>query len=281
MWGSYAELHPETATALGIELGDVLVVSDRGRRGRDHRVPAHGDPPRCHRDPGRPRHHAARSRRADSPVRARGGRDVFGVNAFQLIPGKLDPESGALAWLSTHATVKNTKKRATVTRAQLTFDQEDRGFGKAVALSALPSLKPWGAEGDEGGHEKPGDPERAAAATLAGRRRAPADQAVRRRGGRASRQPVPLGHVDRPGRLHRLQRLHRGLHHREQHPGGRARRTCASAARCTGSASSATWSSRPRTRSTCATRRCCASTAARRRARASARRSPRTTTRKA
>jgi molybdopterin-containing oxidoreductase family iron-sulfur binding subunit len=30
MWGSYAELHPETATALGVELGDVLVVSTEG-----------------------------------------------------------------------------------------------------------------------------------------------------------------------------------------------------------------------------------------------------------
>ena len=59
------------------------------------------------------------------------------MNAFSLIPGKLDPQSGALAWLSTHATVVNTKGRAPVLRAQLTFDQEGRGFGKAVTLAEL------------------------------------------------------------------------------------------------------------------------------------------------
>ena len=167
MWGSYAELHPETATALGVELGDVLVVSTEGGEVEITAYPhtairpgviaiqvGHGTVPR---DP-------------DAPLSGQGtwGRDVFGVNAFQLIPGKLDPESGALAWLSTHAAVKNTKTRATVTRAQITFDQEDRGFGKAVALSALPTLKAWGAEGDEGGHEKKSDPEHAEVAAWQG-----------------------------------------------------------------------------------------------------------------
>ncbi len=158
MWGSYAELHPETASALDIELGDVLVITTEGGEVEITAYPhtairpgviaiqvGHGTVPR---DP-------------DAPLSGQGtwGREVFGINAFKLIPGKLDPESGALAWLSTHATVKNTKVRATVTRAQITFDQEDRGFGKAVALSALPALKPWGAEGDESGHEKKEDPE--------------------------------------------------------------------------------------------------------------------------
>jgi len=167
MWGSYAELHPETATALGVELGDVLVVSTDGGELEVTAYP----------------HNAIRAgviaiqvgrgtvaRDPEAPLSGQGqwGRDVIGVNAFQLIPGKLDPESGALAWLSTRAAVKNTQNRGLVNRAQITFDQEDRGFGKAVALSALPSLRPWGKEGDEGGHEKKGDPEHHAAAAWQG-----------------------------------------------------------------------------------------------------------------
>jgi len=167
MWGSYAELHPETASALGVELGDVLVITTEGGEVEITAYPhtairpgviaiqvGHGTIPR---DP-------------NAPTSGQGQwqKEVFGINAFQLIPGKLDPQSGALAWLSTHATVKNTKLRANVTRAQITFDQEDRGFGKAVALSALPELKPWGAEGDDSGHEKEGDPEHEALAAWQG-----------------------------------------------------------------------------------------------------------------
>jgi hypothetical protein len=75
---------------------------------------------------------------------------VFGVNAFQLIPAARS-RGGALAWLSTHATVR-TPSRANVTRAQITFDQEDRGFGKAVALSAR-RAQALGRRGRRGGHE--------------------------------------------------------------------------------------------------------------------------------
>jgi molybdopterin-containing oxidoreductase family iron-sulfur binding subunit len=141
MWGSYAELHPETASALGIELGDTLVVTTEGG---EVEITAY---PHTAIRPGVVAIQVGRgtvARDPDAPLSGQGtwGREVFGVNAFQLIPGKLDPESGALAWLSTHAAIKNTKTRALVTRAQLTFDQEDRGFGKAVALAALPGLKP-------------------------------------------------------------------------------------------------------------------------------------------
>ncbi len=154
MWGSYAELHPETATALGIELGDVLVVSTEGGEveitAYPHTAIRHGviaiqvGQGTVPRDP-------------DAPLSGQGtwGREVFGVNAFQLIPGKLDPESGALAWLSTHATVKNTKVRANVTRAQITFDQEDRGFGRAITLAALPKLEPWGRVGEAEARVRP------------------------------------------------------------------------------------------------------------------------------
>ena len=153
MWGSYAELHPETAGALGIELGDVLTVTTEGGEVEITAFPHTAIRPgviaiqvgrgTLPRDP-------------EAPLSGQGtwGRDVIGVNAFALIPARLDSQSGALAWLSTHASIKNTKVRANVTRAQITFDQEDRGFGKAVGLAALPELEPWGRKSHGGPHAK-------------------------------------------------------------------------------------------------------------------------------
>ncbi len=168
MWASYAELHPGTAKVLGIDLGDVLVVT--APDGGEVELPAF---PHNAVVPGVIAIQVGRGtlpRDLNAPTSGQGQwqKDVIGVNAFQLIPGKLDPQSGALAWLSTHVAVKNTKVRSTITRAQITFDQEDRGFGKAVALSALPKLQPWGREGDEGGHLKKDDPEHAVEAPWQG-----------------------------------------------------------------------------------------------------------------
>ena len=55
-----------------------------------------------------------------------------------------------------------------------------------------------------------------------------------------SKQPYKWAHVHRPQQVHRLQRLRGRLPVREQHPGGRAGTTCASAGRCSGSGSTAT-----------------------------------------
>lgn len=167
MWGSYAEIHPETATALGIELGDTLVVSTEGG---EVEITAY---PHVAIRPGVIAIQVGRGALPRDPAAPTSGqgqwqKDVIGVNAFKLIPGKLDPQSGALAWLSTHATVKNTKMRGEVIRAQITFDQEDRGFGKAVLLGELPHLRPWGHEGDEGGHVPKSDPEHAEIAAWQG-----------------------------------------------------------------------------------------------------------------
>ena len=56
---------------------------------------------------------------------------------------------------------------------------------------------------------------------------------------------LQVGHGDRPERLHRLQRLRRRLPGGEQHPGRRQGRRCCAAARCTGSASTATTRASP------------------------------------
>jgi molybdopterin-containing oxidoreductase family iron-sulfur binding subunit len=146
-WGSFAELHPETADRLGVRLGDVVQVKTeagsvelvayphagvrRGviavQAGQGH-MPVEPDAP----DPDR---------------RAR--RRTIGANAFALIPGRLDSTSGALAWYSTRAAVVPTGKRGTLARAQLTFDQENRGFARAMTLAAYRS------HGRGGGQHEP------------------------------------------------------------------------------------------------------------------------------
>ena len=136
MWGSYAELNPETAAVLGVEMGDVLEIATDNLKLQVTAFPH--DAIR----PGVIALQAGRGglpRNPDAPLEPHSywQREVIGVNAYSLIPGKLDPQSGALAWLSTHASVTNTKGRGKVVRAQLTFDQEGRGFGKAVTTVAL------------------------------------------------------------------------------------------------------------------------------------------------
>jgi anaerobic selenocysteine-containing dehydrogenase/Fe-S-cluster-containing dehydrogenase component len=156
MWGSYAELHEGTAKALGIELGDRIVVTTEGG---EVELPA---VPHLAVRPGVIAIQVGRgglARDVDAPVSGQGQwqKEAIGVNAFQLIPGKLDAQSGALAWLSTHAAVRNTKVRGTVIRAQLTFDQEDRGFVKSTTLAALVGGGDGHGEGhgEHGGHGAP------------------------------------------------------------------------------------------------------------------------------
>jgi molybdopterin-containing oxidoreductase family iron-sulfur binding subunit len=136
MWGSYAELNPETAALLDVEMGDVLAIKTEAG---ELQVPAF---PHDTVRPGVIALQVGRGglpRNPEAPLEPQSywQREVIGVNAYSLIPGKLDPQSGALAWLSTHASVVNTKGRKPVIRAQLTFDQQGRGFGMACTTEEL------------------------------------------------------------------------------------------------------------------------------------------------
>ncbi|HTO55046.1 MAG TPA: 4Fe-4S dicluster domain-containing protein [Myxococcota bacterium] len=156
MWGSYAELSPETASALDVELGDVLKIKTEAGEVQVTAYPHETVRPgviavqigrgAIPRDPNAPQ-----------DPHSYWQRQVIGVNAYSLIPAKLDPQSGALAWLSTHVSVTNTKGRAPVVRTQLTFDQEGRGFSRAVTLAELAGAEKGGGhesrgEEGEGGH---------------------------------------------------------------------------------------------------------------------------------
>jgi len=153
VWGSYAELHPETAARLGVADADVVRVTTGAGEvsapvfthealrkdvvalsvGQGHRPV----------DPGAPF--------PDHQQR----RNVIGVNALTLLPGRFDPVSGGLAWLSTRASVSPTGEVRLLPKTQATFHNEGRGFAQSIALAALGA--PSGA-GDEEAHSA-GDPE--------------------------------------------------------------------------------------------------------------------------
>jgi molybdopterin-containing oxidoreductase family iron-sulfur binding subunit len=133
-WGSFAELHPETAQRLGVRIGDVLEIKTEAgslelpafpheavRRGVVALQAGQGHLPV---EPGAP----------DPDWRAR--RHTIGANAFSLIPGRLDSASGARAWYAARASVAPTGKRGRMARTQLTFNQENRGFARAMTLAA-------------------------------------------------------------------------------------------------------------------------------------------------
>ena len=151
MWGSYAELNPETALELGVDVGDVVEVStDAGslelavyphlavRPGVVAISVGQGHQPV---DPNAP----------DPDYQQQ--RNTVGVNALEIVPGRLDPESGGLAWLSTRAAVRPTGARKLVARAQITFDQETRGVAKATTLAALMGHDDH--EAEDAAHEAP------------------------------------------------------------------------------------------------------------------------------
>jgi molybdopterin-containing oxidoreductase family iron-sulfur binding subunit len=135
VWGSYAELHPETAEALGVELGDVVRVTTEAGEVELPAYPSEAQRPGTvaiavglgHQpvDP---------SIEGHDPLKLR---ESVGVNALVLLPGRLDGASGALAWLSTRARVTPTGERSLVARTQSTFDQEGREFARSTTLAAL------------------------------------------------------------------------------------------------------------------------------------------------
>ncbi|MBW2413095.1 MAG: 4Fe-4S dicluster domain-containing protein [Deltaproteobacteria bacterium] len=135
VWASYAELHPDTAASLGVGLGDVVrVTTDTGE------VELAVFPSEAQR-PGTVAISAGQghipvdpSIEGQDPLQRRG---TIGVNALALLPGRLDSASGALAWLSTRASVAATGEKRLVARTQTTFDQEGRGFAQSTTLAAL------------------------------------------------------------------------------------------------------------------------------------------------
>ena len=147
MWASYAELHEDTAAELGVELGDVVEVSTEVGSIELPVYPHQAIRPGVVAISAGQGHQPVDLDRPDPDYRQQ--RNTIGVNALEIVPGRLDPSSGGLAWLSARASLRATGERALVARAQPTFDQEGRGVAKATTLAALASNGD-GAHGGDG-----------------------------------------------------------------------------------------------------------------------------------
>jgi molybdopterin-containing oxidoreductase family iron-sulfur binding subunit len=134
-WGSFAEIHTETATRLGLKRGDVVklatevgeielpvfphaairedVVAVAAGQGHQPVDPAAPEPDLAQR------------------------RSSVGVNVLAVLPGRIDARSGGLAWLSTRVRLQKIDKVAIVPVVQRAFDQENRGLAQSTTLAAL------------------------------------------------------------------------------------------------------------------------------------------------
>ncbi len=126
VWGSWAEIHPETAAKLGVRNGDpVRVETGAGRL----ELPAYlyaglrKDVVAIPLGQG----HTAYGRTA-------AGR---GVNAAALLVEAQDAASGAVAYLSARATVTRAASAGTLVMTQPEKRQHERGFAQVIPLAAL------------------------------------------------------------------------------------------------------------------------------------------------
>jgi molybdopterin-containing oxidoreductase family iron-sulfur binding subunit len=135
VWGSWAEIHPETAARLGVKAGDPVKVETAAG---SVEVPAalyagvRKDVVAVPLGQG----HAAFGRYAK-------GR---GVNAVALISDARDPLSGAVAYAGARASVGKAAQAMDLVVTQREFDQHGRGFAQVIPISAI------GMAGGEHGH---------------------------------------------------------------------------------------------------------------------------------
>jgi len=126
VWGSWVEIHPETAAKLGLKAGDpVKVETEAGAL----ELPAYlyaGLRPDVIAVP-LGQGHTAYGRNAS-------GR---GVNALALLSPAQDAASGAIAYLSTKAKLARGIQAMDLVVTQREKDQHDRGFAEVVPLTAL------------------------------------------------------------------------------------------------------------------------------------------------
>ena len=139
MWHSWIEIHPDTAEGLGLRTGDVVqLATDHGQV----EAPIWTYP----------------GIRPDTVAMAMGGGHTEygqfatgnGVNPMALLPAVQDDASGAMALVSTRATLTPTGAWRRVATTEGSSDQDDRNITPAIALAALGHE----AEEDEGGHHE-------------------------------------------------------------------------------------------------------------------------------
>jgi molybdopterin-containing oxidoreductase family iron-sulfur binding subunit len=139
VWGTWAEVHPETAAKIGVTHGQPLKITTEagavelpvylysGMRRDVVAVPLGQG-------------HTAYGRYANDR----------GVNATVLLPAAQDDASGAIAYLSTKASLAKGTNAMTLVVTQRVMDQHDRKIAQIIPVSAL--LAGGNGHGASGGH---------------------------------------------------------------------------------------------------------------------------------
>jgi anaerobic selenocysteine-containing dehydrogenase/Fe-S-cluster-containing dehydrogenase component len=125
-WHSWVEIHPDTARAIGVRKGDIVVV--RSPHG-EVEVPVWTYP----------------GIRTDTAALAMGaGHTSYGryakgkgVNAMSLLPTEVENPSGALVHLATRVEIEPTGRRRRLATIEGSADQRDRPIAPAVAVETL------------------------------------------------------------------------------------------------------------------------------------------------
>ncbi len=126
VWGSWAEIHPDTAKALGVANGDAVKIETPAG---SVEVPAY----------------VYAGIRKDAVALALGqGHTAYGryatdrgVNAVALVPAATDAASGALAYQGANAKLSRGSKAAALYLEQGEKDQHDRHIAQIIPISAL------------------------------------------------------------------------------------------------------------------------------------------------
>ena len=125
-WHSWVELHPDTASGLGVGTGDIVrIISSQG----EVEAPVWTYP----------------GIRRDTAALAMGGghtgfgryADGRGVNAMTLLPAEIEQPSGALVHLATAVRIEPTGRRRRLATIEGSNQQYDRPIAPAVQLAAL------------------------------------------------------------------------------------------------------------------------------------------------
>ena len=126
MWGSWAEIHPETAAKLGVELGDAIKVETEAG---SVELPAYL---------------YAGMRKDVVAIPLGQGHTAYGryakdrgVNALSLLSPAQDAASGALAYLSAKARLTKGTKAMDLVMTQRIKDQRDRELAQVIPVAAL------------------------------------------------------------------------------------------------------------------------------------------------
>ena len=138
VWGSWVELHPETAAGLGIGRGDMVRLTSAAGQIEAPAYPYRGirrDTVAVPMGQG----HTAYGRNAEAR----------GVNALDLLAGETDPESGALAYAGTAVTVERTGNRGRLIVTQGALDDLDREIAHAVNIDEAMHAAELAAESHE------------------------------------------------------------------------------------------------------------------------------------